>query len=277
MASKHPRLPLTKYFFCPGFNEASGGLIRETHLPLQHPLSRERERERVGVRVPDAALRFGGDGVDASTALTPAPLPPTGEGFKADEIFDQGATTASVFIFAYPHAPVQALVQGFATAGVPAAVTLAAPVTQSNPEWQTAAPVAQTEFDALLAGFDFLIVRGEDSFVRAQWAAKPLLWHIYPTDDGAHSVKLDAWLDHYCIGLEANANKAYRSASHAFNAATGATAQSAPYELLAQHIDVLTAHAVRWRDALMQQTDLATRLMAFVAAHCDTHKAKNLG
>ena len=29
MPSQHQRLPLAKYFFCPGFTEASGGLIRE--------------------------------------------------------------------------------------------------------------------------------------------------------------------------------------------------------------------------------------------------------
>ena len=224
MASQHQRLPLTKYFFCPGFTEASGGLIRERR-----------------------AADFESAGANKQTL--------------------QG------FAFAYPHAPVRALVKAFATAGLPTTVTLAAPITQSSPHWQTAAPVAQTGFDALLAQFDFLIVRGEDSFIRAQWAARAFLWHIYPTDDGAHLVKLDAWLARYCVGLDANASAAYRAASHAFNAGANDGALSAAYESLARNIDAVAAHAVRWRDVLMQQTDLATRLLDFVA----THKANNLG
>jgi len=231
MASQHQRLPLTKYFFCPGFTEASGGLLREPD---------------VGATCRDQSLLH----------LAREPL-----------------SALRILAFAYPHAPVHALAHAFATAGLPTTVTLAAPLNQSAPHWHTAPPVPQTEFDALLAQFDFLIVRGEDSFARAQWAARPFLWHIYPTDDGAHLLKLDAWLDRYCIGLDANVSAAYRAASHAFNAAAGDGAQSAPYELLAKKIGALAAHAVRWRNLLMRQTDLATRLVDFVA----THKAKNLG
>jgi uncharacterized repeat protein (TIGR03837 family) len=161
----------------------------------------------------------------------------------------------------------------FAAAGIPTTVTLAAPLTQAESDWQTAAPVAQTQFDALLAEFDFLIVRGEDSFMRAQWAAIPFLWHIYPTDDGAHLIKLDAWLDRYCVGLDANASAAYRAASQAFNAASNDDTQREPYELLAQNLSILREHALRWRDGLRQQTDLATRLLEFVGEH----KANNLG
>lgn len=53
--------------------------------------------------------------------------------------------------------------------------------------------VAQYELDAVLQLADGLIVRGEDSFVRAQLAGKPMLWHIYPQDERAHEVKLHAF------------------------------------------------------------------------------------
>lgn len=241
MPSQHQRLPLTKHFFCPGFTEGSGGVIRE-------------RRHAVG-----ATCRDPGDAQGRDTSLLHSRL--------------ARFNVLRIFAFAYPHAPVQTLAQAFATAGLPTAVTLAAPINQSFPDWQAASPVPQSQFDALLASFDFLIVRGEDSFVRAQWAAKPFLWHIYPTDDGAHLIKLDAWLDLYCVGLDANVSAAYRAASRGFNAAKSDGAQSTPYELLAQNLDALAAHAVRWRDTLMQQTDLATRLLKFVAAH----KANNLG
>ena len=41
-------------------------------------------------------------------------------------------------------------------------------------------------YDQLLWSCDLNIVRGEDSFVRAQPAGKPMVWHIYPQEDAAH-------------------------------------------------------------------------------------------
>lgn len=55
----------------------------------------------------------------------------------------------------------------------------------------------QTEYDRLLWLCDINFVRGEESLTRALWAGKPLIWHIYPTDDHAHHTKLQAFLDIY--------------------------------------------------------------------------------
>jgi hypothetical protein len=43
------------------------------------------------------------------------------------------------------------------------------------------------DYDRLLWACDLNFVRGEDSFVRAQWAGAPFVWHIYPQHDGAHA------------------------------------------------------------------------------------------
>ena len=218
LPSPHPRLPLTKYFFCPGFTEKSGGLIRESHL-TPSPLRGEGWGEGDG----------GRSGQDARTQL---------------------------LAFAYPHAPVKA----FATA-LEARVTTASRLDDADPAWLSAPPVPQTQFDALLSQFDVLIVRGEDSFLRAQYAAKPFLWHIYPTPDNAHFVKLDAWLDRYCDGLTADATNALRHAQHAFN--RGET-DATTYADFVAHLPTLEAHAARWRDHLFAQTDLTSRLLKFV-------------
>ncbi|KKW68147.1 hypothetical protein AAV94_06680 [Lampropedia cohaerens] len=53
----------------------------------------------------------------------------------------------------------------------------------------------QPAFDHMLWSCDLNVVRGEESMVRALWAAVPLLWHIYPQEDHAHEAKLLAWLD----------------------------------------------------------------------------------
>lgn len=216
LPSPHPRLPLTKHFFCPGFTDASGGLIRESAL---------------------------------------ASSPSDGKG-------DVGRNTrghnVSLLAFAYPHAPVSA----FATA-LEARVTIASRLDDADPAWPSASPVPQTLFDSLLAQFEVLIVRGEDSFLRAQYAAKPFLWHIYPTHDNAHLDKLDAWLDHYCEGLAPNATRALRQAQHAFNRGDKT---AGAYSEFASHLSALEAHATHWRNHLFAQTDLAARLVKFVNA-----------
>src|SRR5436190_1180092 len=62
--------------------------------------------------------------------------------------------------------------------------------------------VTQDDYDRLLWHCDVNIVRGEDSFVRAQWAAQPFVWHIYPQADDAHRVKLEEFLRRFEVGLE---------------------------------------------------------------------------
>ena len=214
LPSPHPRLPLTKYFFCPGFTETSGGLIRESAL------------------APSSLKNEGDGGVGSHSERT------------------------ELLAFAYPHAPVRA----FATA-LGAHVMTACQLDDADPAWRSAAPVPQTQFDALLSQFDVLIVRGEDSFVRAQYAAKPFLWHIYPTPDNAHFVKLDAWLNRYCHGLSTAAENAFRHAQHAFNRGD---ADAAAYADFAHHLPALKTRSILWRDHLFAATDLATRLIKFV-------------
>lgn len=55
--------------------------------------------------------------------------------------------------------------------------------------------LSQTDFDHLLWTCDLNFVRGEDSVVRAIWAAQAFVWQIYPQADQAHRVKLEAFLD----------------------------------------------------------------------------------
>lgn len=217
LPSPHPRLPLTKHFFCPGFTEKTGGLIRE-------------------------------HSVRASAGIT-----------------DEGAAVRSMFVFTYPHAPVRALVAAFAhrQADKKFQIALAAPLNDQCAEWTSLAPVPQMEFDALLRGYDFLLVRGEDSFVRAQYAGKPMLWHIYPTEDQAHITKLDAWLDHYCADMPLEIAVVYRRASHAF-VVRGDEGATEAFHDLTTHFDPLRAHAVVWARKLFNRSHLVDRLLGFI-------------
>ncbi len=55
----------------------------------------------------------------------------------------------------------------------------------------------QNNFDALLQMFDILWVRGEDSFIRAQLCAKPMLWQAYIQNKDVQLDKINGFLMHY--------------------------------------------------------------------------------
>jgi uncharacterized repeat protein (TIGR03837 family) len=117
--------------------------------------------------------------------------------------------------------------------------------------------VSQDEYDWVLAQCDCNIVRGEDSFVRAQLAGKPFIWHIYPQEDRAHEVKLAAFLDLY---LE-------EASQELKQAVMGAMAWGMPSQWI-QSIHAWDAHSKAWRaDLLKKQVDggLAARLISFVS------------
>ncbi len=117
--------------------------------------------------------------------------------------------------------------------------------------------VSQDDYDWVLSQCDFNIVRGEDSFIRAQLAGKPFIWHIYPQEDRAHEVKLAAFLDLY---LESASQDLRLSAIAAMTWAM-------PSEWI-HALDAWNAHAKAWRAHLLEkQADggLAARLLRFIA------------
>ena len=117
--------------------------------------------------------------------------------------------------------------------------------------------VSQDEYDWVLSQCDFNIIRGEDSFIRAQLAGKPFIWHIYPQEDSAHEVKLAAFLDLY---LE-NASQELRLATIA------AMTWAMPSQWL-QSLDAWHSHSIAWRTHILKKQEdggLAARLMRFIA------------
>ena len=114
-----------------------------------------------------------------------------------------------VSLFCYPHAPVNALLdawvssptpvtclvpQGVATEQVDAWLGAAASLSRGSLTLRRIPFLPQGDYDRLLWSCDINFVRGEDSFVRAHWADRPFVWHIYPQDKNLHHVKLNAFL-----------------------------------------------------------------------------------
>ena len=118
-------------------------------------------------------------------------------------------------------------------------------------------------------------VRGEDSFVRAQWAGRPFVWNIYPTADGAHWVKMAAFLTRYTRALDARTAASVAGLWKAWNRrpddgpehqhVMGAAEPAVPtaWPEFAARLEGLKAHAGAWSAELASRADLATQLVDF--------------
>ena len=124
--------------------------------------------------------------------------------------------------------------------------------------------IEPTAFDQLLWSCDCLLVRGEDSFIRAQWAAKPMMWHIYPQAKQAHEAKLQAFHQRYSIGMPVQSRLAWEAFSWAWN--RGQDVSTLWPEWL-KHREVLKSHARVWQQALGQKASLQSCLQRLWQDH----------
>jgi uncharacterized repeat protein (TIGR03837 family) len=233
MASPHPSLPLVKYFFFPGFSTMTGGLLRECNLLAS--------RDAV------AARRTAND-------------------------------TLEVSLFCYDSAPVGELIDILADSPVAVRLNVAPgqPLTAVSKHLGGVGPwqrgklcvlpfefLPQEEFDRLLWRCDINFVRGEDSFVRAQWAAQPFVWQPYRQADDAQLDKLDAFLSRYVAGLNSDAATAAVDLSQAWNSGSGLRQAWKNFLDLRSEIAL---HNRRWADALADHPDLADTLVKFCSS-----------
>ena len=229
-----PAAGLVKHFFYPGFTPRTGGLLRELDLA-----QRQARFDR------DAWLAVHGiDARGAQLACLFCYEPPVLDQLLLEFSGGPGRTRLLV------------------TAGRAAGAVRAALAKNDSvrPGWNAASRLefsflpllAQREFDHLLWSCDLNFVRGEDSLVRALWAGKPLVWQIYPQQDGAHHAKLAAFLDWL------DAPPALREFHGAWNGTAG--------ELHAPQARAWSACVRQARERLLAQDDLATQLVSFAAA-----------
>lgn len=113
----------------------------------------------------------------------------------------------------------------------------------------------QTEYDGLLARCHLNFVRGEDSFVRAQWAQRPFVWQAYAQDEEAHLVKLEAFLKLYTD------DEVVKNFFRAWNGVG-----TLDWPAFAARLPALAAHAPYWAKKIAAQGDLATNLVNFCLA-----------
>ncbi|MCU0811891.1 MAG: elongation factor P maturation arginine rhamnosyltransferase EarP [Thiobacillaceae bacterium] len=232
MPSPHPTLPLTKYFYFPGFSAGTGGLLREKGLLARRDAAATRQPPRAGI---------------------------------------------DISLFCYDNAPVGELLEGLAASPNPVRVHVAAGkplaavrahLAGSGP-WQYGAlrvipfdPLPLDDYDEFLWRCDINFVRGEDSFVRAQWAGKAFVWQPYVQEGGAHLVKLDAFLERYTAGMSDHAAAAAVNLFRAWN--SSGQLSHAWADFLAARTEI-TAHTRRWSRLLADRPDLCAALVKFCA------------
>ena len=112
--------------------------------------------------------------------------------------------------------------------------------------------VAQQDFDKLLNLADGAVIRGEDSFVRAQLAGKPFFWHIYPQEENIHLDKLHAFWDKAHQVYPDVVATAHRLLSDELNngEALSDNQRLQAWQTLTAHQNEWHQSAAKWRDGL---------------------------
>lgn len=239
LMSPHPTLNLKKYFFFPGFTNKTGGLLWGPSPVLEPSF-------------------FSSLGIEANfDGLTLS--------FFA---YDHVSARDLVSTWQESHCPIRCLVPP----GKPRHLLESATGLQLEQVIQcgrlTLIPLpflSQDHYDRLLLSCDLNFVRGEDSFVRAQWAGKLFVWQIYPQDKLAHIDKLDAFLEIYVEELPSSAATVLRNFHHYWNAAPSADILVVKdlWNMLVSELSVLSTHATRWAAKKSQNMGLAESLMKF--------------
>jgi uncharacterized repeat protein (TIGR03837 family) len=247
MQSIHPRNGLTKTFYFPGFSAKTGGLLRERSLTDA--------RNQLQSSPEGRAVFLNGLGVK----VTPNVL--------------------LISLFSYENPAIGSLIDSWRQSSMP--VTCLVPEGKILPlitrhigqslqvgnivhldqlKIQVIPFLTQDQYDRLLWCCDVNFVRGEDSFVRAQWAAKPLIWHIYPQEEDAHLEKLAAFIDRYRQGLSPAMAKAVDALWQGWN--RGEDCHHA-WNLCMAGLSEWQIHSEHWEQTLKSLGDLAAKLVQF--------------
>lgn len=240
---------LTKYFFFTGLAE-TGGLIREENLLEKaatfqnNPLAQQQFLQQLGViKQPHSCLillfSYANNGLN--------------------EWLDYLQTTNQAYQLLIPQTPLVESLADYLQVSK-ALLTTGYQQQLGNLQIQLIPFVEQQAFDKLLWCTDYNLVRGEDSFVRAQYAGKPMLWHIYPQQEEAHLSKLQAFLDYYTADMSNTAKQATYDWWLVWNKQQNLAQTWQNYQ---KNLPELQIHAKKWANKQKTVTDLLTKLAKF--------------
>lgn len=237
LPSPDPQSGVMKYFFFPGFTSRTGGV----------PCERDFDARAADLAEPEARLAF----------------------LRGLGLGELGAEHFPISVFCYPDSPLAELIDA------------TPPIDGRRPLWLLAEPVAaaypglcsreadmralpflaQDDYDRLLLACELNFVRGEDSFVRAQLAARPFVWQAYRQAGRTHLEKLDAFLSRYLAAAPAPLAAATTAFWHAWNGDGNPLPVAWPAFLT--ELQAIRSHQLAWKRHLQDLGNLAGNLVKF--------------
>lgn len=239
---------LKKFFFFPGFTQSTGGLLRENNL-----LEMRRAFQSSGSSKKHFLAQIG---------VNPEP------GCLLISLFayPNQALTSWLQCLAAQEQPTHLLVpEGGLVADLAAWLAVSEQqlrlgVVKGGLTVQVIPFLSHQDYDRLLWSCDFNLVRGEDSFIRAQWAGRPFLWHIYPQQDEVHLDKLQAFMALYFPPKTDSTDDTMSQLWMAWN-------QQQRVEIIwpevVKHYSLWGEQAEKWCETLSNQRNLAKSLVEF--------------
>ncbi|MDX1913950.1 MAG: elongation factor P maturation arginine rhamnosyltransferase EarP [Methylophilus sp.] len=224
---------LVRYFYFPGFTEKSGGLIREGDAFNQHVSSSWNTRSTLKI------------------SLFCYPSAPISDLLNALQSNTHG-------VIAY--VPKSAILPNIAKYFGKEVVEVGEKLTKNNLTVEVLPFLSQADYDALLRVCDLNFVRGEDSWVRAIWAAKPFIWQPYWQEEDTHLKKLLAFLDVFYRDAEAQVTDTIQQLEQAWVQSEVTISLLNTYLKRMGAIQLATQNAAQ---RLANQTDLAAKLVIF--------------
>lgn len=238
---------LSKTFFFPGFTAGTGGLLFDQQLPAlaQHlagPAGKVQLLAELGFPEMAAPERLLSLFAYENPALAP--------------LLDQLSRGGQAITLLVPEGRISAGVEDWLGEALPTGQRLS----RGNLQLCGLPFMSQQQYDRVLAACDLNLVRGEESFVRAQMLGKPMLWHIYQQEDDAHLIKLEAFLQRYLAKAPAPLRESLLALFRAWNQ-PGLPLPDLNALLVAP--DAWQKHCADWQQSLLALGDLASNLVHY--------------
>lgn len=251
LTSPSPRLPLTKHFFFPGFAADTGGVLLERDLDARRRDFQQDARAQAAFWQ-GLGLAAPGPG-ESRISLFCYP------GSRAEELFTGWSGQETPVTCLVPEGIAGEAITAFFDRPTPAA---GGSLRQGSLEVRILPFLEQDDYDRLLWACDCNFVRGEDSFLRGQWALRPMVWQPYPQAEALHLHKLEAFLRRYDQGLPEGTAHALGDFWRAWSRGEGV---GAAWPAFWAQRTALARHAEAWAATLRGNGDLAAGLAQFCA------------
>lgn len=222
---------LTRYFYFPGFTDATGGLIRESDILGSHYDKNRSDMDTLKVSLfcyPHAPI------YDLLTAMA------------------ESNQQINCYV------PASSILPQIADFFDEVTIDVGDYLSQKSLHVHVLPFLSQADYDALLRDCDINFVRGEDSWVRAIWAGKPFIWQPYFQDENTHIKKLNAFLDLFYADFDAK-----KVVCEAHSAWVAGPLSNEVWQSYLDNLSAINTFTYQQGKQLAKLEDLAAKLVIF--------------